>query len=177
MKHRKLFTVVIFSVMALVLLVPAVAFAAPSQNSNAAPMSGAIWTTNQDGSAVNKNIYVYKNEVYLNGGPKATNSPGLPDGMYYVMVTEPNGTVLGHTADDNFMVEVKDGRFVQIYRLWDIVFKASSDFTVMGYDTTTNPGHEYKVWLSMDRNFPNRASKTDNFKVLKECPPSPCQCP
>jgi hypothetical protein len=37
----------------------------------AAPMPGAIWTTNPTGTTVNQNTYAYKTDVYLNGGPKS----------------------------------------------------------------------------------------------------------
>ena len=37
---------------------------------------------------------------------------------------------------------------------------------------TTNPGGEYKVWVSNDPNFTNSSTKTDNFKV-KATPPPP----
>jgi hypothetical protein len=126
--------------------------------------------------------------VYLNGGPKNNQTQGLPDGPYYVMVTEPNGTVLGRSNPDT-PVTVTDGHF-ENYQLWDIVRTASSGFTVTGYDPTSNNGGEYKVWISQDPAYPNSASKTDNFKVRysEEPPPEPlidlekyvgtgCSCP
>jgi hypothetical protein len=62
------------------------------------PVSGAIFTTNVDGSEVNVNQYVAKPDVYLNGGP-GVNAPstaaGLsPDGVYVFQVTDPSGKVL-----------------------------------------------------------------------------------
>src|SRR5260221_10332799 len=48
-----------------------------------APLSGAIYTSIGDGTAVNHNIYNAKSDVYLNGGPQNQNGPGLPDGIYY----------------------------------------------------------------------------------------------
>src|SRR6185295_267537 len=50
-----------------VLALPTQAFAAP-------PLSGAIFTTNVNGTAVNGNIYAAKCDVYLDGGP-AANAP------------------------------------------------------------------------------------------------------
>ena len=165
---KRIFSITTALVMALALFVSfsGVAFAAT-------PMPGAIWTTDNTGTRVNQNIYEYKTDVYLNGGPKSSGAPGLPDGYYYVKVTAPNGQILGSsvggTAGAVTTVQVTNGRFVQIYQLWTIVRSASSNFANQGYNTTPNPGHEYKVWLSEDPNFSNSASKTDNFKVLNEC--------
>jgi hypothetical protein len=139
----------------------------------AASMSGAIWTTDGSGNPVDHNIYEYREDVYLNGGPKNNQTQGLPDGPYYVMVTEPNGTVLGWSNPDT-PVNVTDGHF-ENYQLWAIVRTASSGFTATGYDATSNNGGEYKVWISQDPAFPTSASKTDNFKVRysEEPPPEP----
>jgi len=170
---KKLLYPILAVTMALVFLVSVttVAFAAP--------VTGAIWTTDSTGDRVNQNIYEYKTDVYLNGGPKSTRSPGLPDGYYYVKVTSPNGQVLGSSVGgiDGAVttVQVVDGRFLQLYQLWTIVRSAASNFANQGYDDTPNPGREYKVWLSRDPDFANSASKTDNFKVLRDgCP---CICP
>src|SRR5438552_830357 len=58
--------------------------------------TGAIFTTDVNGS-VNVNIYQFKGDVYLNGGPPA-NAPctaaGLPNGNYYFQVTNPSGSLL-----------------------------------------------------------------------------------
>ena len=66
-----------------------------SQPISAAQVTGAIFTTLMDGSAVNHNIYEYKDDVYRNGGPRSPNatctSAGLPDGDYYFQVTDPSG--------------------------------------------------------------------------------------
>jgi hypothetical protein len=42
-----------------------------------------------------------------------------------------------------------------------------------GYDTTSNPGGEYKVWVSSSSDFENSLTKTDNFKVRVAPPPPP----
>ena len=131
----------------------------------APPLSGAIFTTLGDGSAVNHNIYDSKDAVYLNGGPSRPGAAGLPDGEYYVQVTEPNGTVLGTSLGsvDETPVAVSGGEFVQLYQLSAILLRASD--STQGYDDTTNPGGEYKVWVSTVPTFEQNSSKTDNFKV------------
>lgn len=65
-----------------------------------AAVSGAIFTTLSNGSAVNANIFSAKCDglgVYLDGGP-GPNAPqgaaGLPDGDYYFQVTDPSGKTL-----------------------------------------------------------------------------------
>src|SRR5262245_52003742 len=55
-------------------------------------LSGAIFTTEFDGTPVNANIYDEKCDVYLNGGPAKDGSAGLPEGDYYFMVTAPAGS-------------------------------------------------------------------------------------
>jgi hypothetical protein len=56
--------------------------------------SGAIFTTIADGSDVNHNLYLSKDDVYLGGGPQNNNANGLPDGTYYFQVTDPSGAFL-----------------------------------------------------------------------------------
>ncbi len=131
-------------------------------------LTGAIYTTKADCMDTNENIYAAKDDVYLNGGPRGGGS-GLPDGFYYVQVTSPNGEVLGKTNDAT--VEVVGGRFVQCYQLSAILFTTSSGYTAAGYDDTSNPGGEYKVWVSPSESFPNRLTKTDNFKVKPKVQP------
>lgn len=140
----------------------------------AQPISGAIFTTDSACSGVDLNIYGSKEDVYLDGGPAKEGSAGLPDGYYYVQVTEPGGTLLGTSvgAEDETPVHVTGGEFDTCYQLWAILHKASDvgspPFPTDGYDTTSNPGGEYKVWISPDSEFPNDETKTDNFKVDEE---------
>jgi hypothetical protein len=132
----------------------------------AAPLAGAIFTTDSTCTGVNLNIYGDKDAVYLDGGPAHPGAAGLPDGSYYVQVTEPDGTVLGTSL--TAVVTVSGGEFVNCYQLSAIVLSASSGFTVAGYDDTTNPGGEYKVWVSTVSTFDNDSTKTDNFKVKED---------
>lgn len=137
---------------------------------SAAPVSGAIFTTESSCTGTNVNIFTDKGDVYLDGGPAHPGAAGLPDGDYYVQVTEPNGTLLGSTLTAS--VSVSAGEFADCYRLADILVKASD--ASPGYDDTSNGGGEYKVWASKDPAFANSASKTDNFKVKNEVdPPAP----
>lgn len=134
----------------------------------AAPMPGAIFTTDSTCTEVNVNIYDHKGDVYIDGGPDHPGSAGLPDGDYCVQVTDPSGqTVLGMSAPG--AVTVVGGEFVQCYQLMAICKTGSSGFTVPGFDDTPNPGGEYKVWVSTDCEFANNTSKTDNFQVQEEC--------
>jgi hypothetical protein len=134
----------------------------------AAPVSGAIFTTDEDCGGVDLNIYSDKDDVYLNGGPHHPGAAGLPDGDYYVQVTSPEGTLLGTPPLDinnlpTTQVHVTDGEFDQCYQLSAILVKASDG--TPGYDDTPNNGGEYKAWVSTDPTFVNSSTKTDNFKV------------
>ncbi len=81
------------------------------------PLPGAIFTSLEDGSSVNHNLYDDKRDVYLNAGP-GPNAPqtaaGLPDGYYYFQVTDPSGKTL-LSMDPVYCREVivKDGRIVK----------------------------------------------------------------
>jgi len=138
-----------------------------------APLSGAIFTTDASCTGTDLNIYANKADVYIDGGPAHIGSAGLPPGEYYVQVTEPNGDLLGTsvgTTDETPVVVDANGKFAQCYKLMDIVRRNSNPgpFPVApdGFDDTTNPGGEYKVWVSRVSNFANDETKTDNFKVV-----------
>ena len=130
-----------------------------------ASLPGAIFTTDSTCSGVNINIYTDKGAVYIDGGPAHPGAASLPNGSYYVKVTEPGGALLGTSVgsgnDTPFVVV--GGEPQGCYRLSAILIKASDQ--APGYDTTTNNGGEYKVWVSTDPNFADDNSKTDNFKV------------
>jgi len=138
----------------------------------AGPMHGSVHTSDADCSGTDLNIYESKDAVYLDGGPGHPGSAGLPDGLYAVQVTDPDGSLLGSTVGsiNETPVLVIDGEFAQCYQLSAILIRAS-DGTLAGYDSTQNPGGEYKVWVSKDSTFANNETKTDNFKVKKEEPP------
>lgn len=154
----KLKTFRILAVIALMLMTFGIA--------NAAPVSGAIFTTGMACDGTNINIFSDKDDVYLDGGPAHPGAAGLPDGEYYVKVTEPNGTLLGTSigSGDDTPAVVSGGEFAACYQLSAILIKASNGSP--GYDTTSNGGGEYKVWASKEPSFDNNESKTDNFKVI-----------
>ena len=143
-----------------------------TSSAHAQQLNGAIFTTDGTCSAVNMNIFDQKEDVSLNGGPEAVGGPrrtapaGLPDAEYYVQVTEPNGVPLGTSVGtpNERPVRVVNGRFEQCYQLFSLVVSAR-DGQQIGYDTTTNEGDEYKVWISTSPDFTPSLSKTDNFKV------------
>lgn len=139
----------------------------------AASLSGAIFTTDSTCSGVNINIYGDKGDVYLNGGPAHPGAAGLPDGYYYVKVTEPNGALLGTSvgSSNDTPIHVTNGEFDECYQLSAILIKASDG--TPGYDDTTNPGGVYKVWVSTVSTFEENSSKTDNFKVKAGPQPPP----
>lgn len=136
----------------------------------AAPLAGAIFTTDATCTGVDLNIYASKDTVYLSGGPASPNAQQIPDGSYYVKVTEPNGTLLGTSvgsANEQPFV-VLNGVIQGCYQLSAILIKASD--ATPGYDTTSNAGGVYKAWISTVASFVNDSSKTDNFKVNSTTP-------
>ncbi|PYJ63858.1 MAG: hypothetical protein DMF42_01035 [Verrucomicrobia bacterium] len=137
-------------------------FAAP-------PLPGAIFTTDSTCTGVNVNIFGSKDAVYLNGGPSHIGAASLPDGSYYVRVTDPSGTpVLGTSiGSGNDTPFVVSGGVANCIQLSAVLIKGSD--ATPGYDDTTNQGGEYKVWVSTVNTFDNNSTKTDNFKV-KENP-------
>lgn len=141
---------------------------------------GALFTTaapvGMPCNPVNVNLYDLKVDVYLNGGPANTTGGGMlsaglpPNTSFYVKVTSPQGTLLGTSVGNSGLAMGSDtpvttdgtGKFVNCPRLWDIVHKPDN---TQGYDNTPNPGGEYKVWISLNSDFTESKSKTDNFKV------------
>ena len=163
MKRRNM--AIILTIALLLWSLPVVSLAATNSQDN---LNGAIWTTNSSGTAQNLNPYDAKQDVYVKGG-KDNHNHGLTDGWYYMKVESPQGTLLGKSTSAN--VHVVNAVFGPI-KLWDNVEKISNG--AQGYDDTNNNGGEYKVTLSMNAEFPNQQSKTDNFKVkVTTSSPSP----
>lgn len=139
------------------------------------PLPGAIFTTDSNCTGVDLNIYASKNDVYLDGGPAHPGAAGLPDGCYYVRVTDPSGaTLLGTSigSANDTPACVSGGEFVSCLQLSAILVRPGGG---AGYDDTPNPGGEYKVWVSTVPTFDNDSTKTDNFKVKEEENPPTAQ--
>jgi hypothetical protein len=156
-----------FSKRAFLSLVTAAITALPlvfSAQSATAQVTGALFTTDSTCTGVDLNIYTSKEAVWIDGGPTRKGlATGLPDGSYFVRVTSPDGkTILGETAPTE-LVKVVNGEFEACYQLTAILVSPGG---ARGYDDTPNNGGEYKVWISQSSDFPNRESKTDNFKVV-----------
>lgn len=154
-------------------------------------LTGAIFTSDSSGTGVNLNIYDNCTDVYLNGGPQNDNSPGLPDGTYYFQVTDPDGSLLSTDNAGCRQLTVSSGRVAGAAVAAGSCAHPNGTFNqansstpvqLAPFDTTSNPGQEYKVWLiaqnsstSIDGtdptviHFNNNDSKTDNFKVENAC--------
>jgi len=140
------------------------------------PLPGAIFTTDSGCSGVDLNIYGNKSDVYLNGGPKHPGAASLPDGSYYVRVTDPSGatllgTSIGSGNDKPYVVTNGVSACIEL----SLVLIKGSDGT-QGYDDTPNAGGEYKVWVSNESSFTNSSTKTDNFKIRTSCDPNDAFC-
>jgi len=143
----------------------------------AAPVTGAIFTTLIDGSAVDHNIYEAKEDVYLNGGPNSPRAPctaaGLPDGDYYFQVTDPSGKILLSTDDiAERKVRVKGGiikSYLGTTHHLGVGKCGSVTVQLYPFNDTPNPGGEYKTWMTPAvanfNGFLPSKSKTDNFKA------------
>jgi len=150
----------------------------------AAPLPGAIFTTDIGCSGVDLNIYGAKSEVWLDGGPAHPGAASLPPGDYYVQVTDPSGAcVLGTSigAGNQTPFHVNADGSVDCIQLCDVLINGDGACALngevdptCGYNTTTNPGGEYKAWVSNEASFTNSSTKTDNFKVRASGPtPTP----
>jgi hypothetical protein len=160
-------------------------------------ITGSIFTSTEDGTVVNNNLYGAKEDVYLNGGPQNPHGSGLPNGTYYFQVTNPNGATLLST--DSAVCRQLTVAGGVVAGAAGPCPHAEGDFNpangstpvhLFPFDPTPNPGGEYKVWLiaqtagtSIDGSddkvihFDNNDAKTDNFKVNEEdCTPD-CSLP
>ena len=182
---------------ALILLVASFAFGLTSLS--AEPLSGAIFTTDMNGTRVNQNTFPNKCDVYLDGGP-GINAPqdaaGLPDGDYYFQVTDPSGkTLLSTDAVANRQFHVSGGIITGLSGAGshnmgnDTDHPPARTIQLCEFLDTPNPGGVYKAWVTPIGDFvgdPTKvdspcghgcfhgfvpaASKTDNFKVKGGAP-------
>ena len=143
----------------------------------AAPLSGAIFTTDSTGSIVNANVqYQSKCDVYLDGGPPPgapQGAAGLPNGSYYFQVTDPSGKKLLSTDP-------------VINRRFTVSGGIITAFTGSGHPTgidvdhgavtiqlanttcptdfldTPNNGGVYKAWVTRTSDFVGNPALVDN---------------
>lgn len=122
--------------------------------------SGAIFTTLPDGSEVNYNIYMAKEDVYLDGGPgpgAPATAAGLDDGTYVFQVTDPSGHRLLSTDEARCrQVTVAGGLFTGVVAQPDgcehltglDIDHGATTVQLMPYDDTPNNGGVYKAWAT-----------------------------
>jgi len=109
-------------------------------------LSGAIFTTTEDGSIVNENVrYESKEDVYLDGGP-GPNAPakaaGLPEGDYYFQVTDPSGKDLlstDHISARKVHINM-EGVIDLVYSGTNFYYKNGQDSGWVSVDTKHNEG-------------------------------------
>lgn len=172
----------------------AAALAGPA-TAPALALTGAVYTSNIDGSIINENTgYASKQDVYLTGGP-CNGGSHLAAGSYYYQVTSPNGVLLSSDAIGQRKVTVAND-FIQSatgHATHPVsCVPAVTGITVQLYpfDDTPNPGGEYKLTVAEAASVEacedfDAASdtfeictqadqKSDNFKVDEEAsaPPS-----
>jgi hypothetical protein len=153
-------------------------------NTVSAGLSGAIYSTTKDGTAVNQNIFGSNQDVYVSGGPQNAKASGLPNGAYYFQVTDPSGKTLLST--DNAVCRQLNVTAGRISGAAGPCAHANGTFNpangtlpvqLAPFSTSPNKGNEYKVWLvpvalatisGSDPKvlvFKNSDSATDNFKA------------
>jgi len=169
-------------------------------SSSSEALTGAIFTTDEDGHRVNLNHFDCKEDVYLDGGPQENAPPhaaNLPEGDYYFQVTDPSGKDLlssddiscraFHVNADGVIDAVGDVDCTHNTGI-DVDHDELGAITVQlfPFDDTPNPGNEYKVWVTLQDDYDLDApsgkhgfvpsdTKTDNFKThnCDQPPPEP----
>src|SRR5215468_8002046 len=176
LRMRKTFSKTISPRLLCCLFVTGIVFTLAPAFTFAAPLPGAVFTTDNTCTGIDLNIYNAKTDVFLQGGPDHGGETP-PTGEYYVQVTDPSGgTVLGTSVggaaaglstDKPFVVDIYG--HANCFELFTAVMNAGA----VGFADTGNPGGEYKVWVSTESNFINNDTKTDNFKVNSGTQPPP----
>ena len=127
----------------------ATAILAPSAGP-ALALTGAIYTSNFDGSIINDNTgYDTKPDVYLTGGP-CNGGSHLADGDYYYQVESPNGILLSNDAIGlrkftvaNDYIQSTTGHVTHAVNCSPPV--TGITIQLFPYDDTPNSGGEYKL--------------------------------
>ena len=148
----------------------------------AAGLSGAVFTTTVNGSAVNANQYESKCAVYLDGGPgphAPASAAGLPDGDYYFQVTDTSGAQLLSTDPvSNRSFHVTGGIIIAFTGTGgpahptgiDQDHGAQGAITIGLANTscpndfldTTSAGSVYKAWVTPVASFLGNPANVDN---------------
>jgi hypothetical protein len=154
------------------------ALSMPHVPAQAKGVSGAIFTTDVNGSVVNGNQYASKCDVYLDGGP-GPNAPakaaGLPDGDYYFQVTDPSGEQLLSTDPvSNRKFRVAGGVIVahtgshmtgidqDHWQAGAITIRLADTSCPADFLSTPNNGGVYKVWATPAADFVGDPTAVDN---------------
>src|SRR5712692_9932439 len=138
----------------------ALVLAAPSY----AQLSGAIFTTNSNGTIVNANIYPFKEAVYLDGGPgpgAPQTAAGLPNGTYVFQVTDPSGRTLLSTDEARCReFTVSGGIITGVVAAGGCQHVTGSDIDhgavtvqLFPFSDTPNNGGVYKAWVTPEADF------------------------
>jgi len=136
-------------------------------------ISGAVFTSNSDGTGIDLNIYDSKGAVYLTGGPCQGGSH-LEDGTYYYQVTSPNGALLSSDAIGERFITVDGGFIVSSsgHVTNDVACTTDPAITVqlLPYDNTPNPGGEYKLTVGLASDVEDcDAFEDEGFNFVKDC--------
>jgi fimbrial isopeptide formation D2 family protein len=172
---------------ALFILSLALQYAAAASPQRALALSGAIYSSNFDGSITNANHYPTKPDVYLTGGPCQGGSH-LDEGDYYFEIAIPNtATLLSTDAIGNRKFQVGANGFITgtsgTHGTHVVACSGVTGVTLqlIPFKDTTNSGGEYKLTVATAASVEQcdgfaadavmsicdgADQKSDNFKVL-----------
>jgi hypothetical protein len=122
---------------------------------DALALTGAVYTSNFDGSIINENVdYPSKSDVYLTGGP-CNGGSHLAAGDYYFEVKSPNGELLSSDAIGNRKFTVGANGFISSTSGTHGTHPVNCDPPQTGitvqlipFADTPNPGGEYKLTVA-----------------------------
>ena len=180
------------------LVVVGLALSALVWPTSTAALTGAVYTSNIDGSIINANVdYPSKADVYLTGGP-CNGGSHLAAGDYYFQVSSPSGDLLSTDSIGNRKFTVANEYIQSTVSHATHAVNCSPPVTgvtvqLIPFKDTPNSGGEYKLTIATAAsveacaNFSSGSttfeicngadSKSDNFKVAVEATPTPTQAP
>jgi len=129
-----------------------------------AQLKGAIFTTDVNGTEVNANIYMFKTDVYLDGGPgnqAPQSAAALPDGTYVFQVTDPSGKfLLSLDAAMCRQLVISAGIITSVVPAGGCQHLTGVDVDhgaltvqLFPFSDTPNNGGEYKAWVTPVANY------------------------